>query len=152
MGVIDKALKEAAGVKDEFVDGYRPERCWYRSGYVTSEMIDCVRESISGADDMSDEDIIFIITQVGLYEGTIPADSDEVSEKIAEYVMPLFGKFIEHRGERHSFEDEHMLMLMLGWNDWCLMQGNIAIGGVPTLKLKKCGPTHGYYKYYVEVQ
>lgn len=149
MGVLSKALDDAGlSPKPEFVDGYKPEKCWFRNGYITSDLIGLVREAIIGSDEMSEEDIILICDYMCFHmrPGTITVE--EVVAKLDYKLETTINQWQNNRGVAMSHEDEEFVMRMLGWRDFCLMQGIISQGKNVQVKIKE-RPGHTCHGYYI---
>lgn len=124
MGKLDEMLSMATGSKPEYKEGYSPVKCWNGSGYITIEMRNKVRDAIKGSHEMSDEDIVFLIEFFKFYDGF----EGDVQSVIVDGVTRTFQHMMNHRGEASDYNDVLTLRIILGWNDWCLMQSIIASG------------------------
>lgn len=146
MGVVGEALS-AAGLKDEkvnFVDGYTPDKCWFRNGYVTSKMIGTFRDHFMGVDELGDEVIAIICDHINYHNEDMPAE--RVIAKLDMQLETTINMYQNNRGVPMSHDDENFVMYLLGWRDYCLMQGIISEGkNVQLMKKDGSGGRRGYY-------
>ena len=125
MGAIGNMLNAAAG-DSKFVEGYTPDRCWFRNLYVTSSMMGKVREAFVGSDEMSDEDVAVIIDRERFSDESITQEL--IIAKVDYDLEATINKFQNNRGTPLSHDDEEFIMHMVGWRDYCLMMGIISQG------------------------
>ena len=144
MGAIGGMLNAASG--DEFVDGYKPERCWFGNGYITKEHMGLIRDTFIGSDELSDEDVVLICEYIGFYEG-IDLTPELLISKLDHKLETTINNFQNNRGVAMEHEDRDFMMHMLGWRDYCLMMGITSKGGNVQLMFKDgtSGHRRGYY-------
>lgn len=147
MGVIGNALNAASG-DNQFVDGYTPDRCWFRNGYITKDMIGRLRDSIIGSDELSEEDCVLIIDYVRLKEEDTSIQS--ITSKLDYRLETIINKWQNNRGVQLDHADEEFVMRMLGWRDYCLLCGIISQGGSVSLRIKTVGENNQRHGYYIE--
>lgn len=127
-----------------YKEGYKPDKCWYRGRYVTSGLIDLVRNCIIGGDEMSDECIILIALYLRIDEEMKP---EQILAKINYNADAILNRIQNNRGIKPSNEDEEFLMRILGWREFCILQSEIAQGGSVRLGISvdKKNNKNGYY-------
>lgn len=131
-----------------YPDGYSPDRCWFRNGYITGRLIGAVKDAVIGSDEWSEEDAILIVHYLGLKEG----DSNIINivSKIDDKLESVLNKMQDSSGTQWIREDEEFLMRMVGWEEYCILCAEISKGNRVSLGIKKVNsrPAHGYYINY----
>lgn len=126
---INLILMEEIVMEDyTFKDGYSPDNCWFRGRYITRAMIDTVRDALSRGKELTDIDIIIILGHMNNLEDlTVKSVGDQLDY----LVQTKFYNIVENRGVAPSREDEEFLMHIFGWEQFCIMQSEIARGRRP---------------------
>lgn len=131
-----------------YSDGYSPERCKFRNGYITGRLINAVKDSVIGSDEWSDEDAILVICYLDLKEH----DSNiiDIVSKIDNKLESVLNDMQDRHSEEWVHEDEEFLMRMVGWEEYCILRSELSNGNNVSLGIKKVvgRPAHGYYINY----
>lgn len=144
MGAIGEALSAAAGVvNDGFVEGYSPDKCWFRDRYVTRDMINTFRDSFYIPKGMGDEVVAILLDRIGANDGWNSDTMIAIMDRVLECSINMYQN---NRGIELDHEEENFMMIMLGWREYCLMQGIISTGEY--VQLYKEGD--GLRKYHIK--
>lgn len=144
MGLIGEALTSASG-DSLYADGFSPDNCWFRNGYIRTSMINDLRAALLNGDELSDVDCILTLSYLSI--GQSECTPAILASYIDRQLQKVIDRWQSNRGVPYAYEEEEFLMRMLGWHDYCLLLSIISKGEMAalTVRISENGSKRGYY-------